>query len=98
MPAATARLQTPHAARYLGQLCKHFAHKVAVDWEEGASTGRIAFSVGTAHLQADAAALTLRAEAPDAAGLAQVESVLWSHLERFAFREAPQAPAWGEWS
>ena len=40
MPVATTRFQTPHAAKYVQQMCKHFAHKVTV--EEVGGEGRFA--------------------------------------------------------
>lgn len=37
--AATARAETEAAARYLGQLCKHFAHKLTVDYDPETKPG-----------------------------------------------------------
>lgn len=35
MLTATTRCETPNAGKYLQQLCKHFAHKVEVDYGDG---------------------------------------------------------------
>lgn len=92
MPAATTRFETANATKYLRQLCKHFAHKIAV--EEDGNVGRFAMPAGPARAEADATGLTLRAEATDADNLARAKSVLEDHLLRFAFREEPGPLTW----
>ena len=42
----TGTFQTPQASKYLQQLCRHFAHKVAVEYD--ASQGRAALPPGPA--------------------------------------------------
>lgn len=91
MPVSQARVATPLASRYLQQLCKHFAHKLPVTFDP--RQGRIEFTLGVCELEADAATLAMRAEAPDPEALARLEEVVARHLERFAFREQPQI-AW----
>ncbi len=80
-----ARVATDKAERYLGQMCKHFAHKLPVI-QKGAN-GTLPFSIGTCRMEADGGGLTLRLEAPDADQMAQLQEVVASHLLRFAFRE-----------
>jgi hypothetical protein len=82
---SVATITTPQAARYLTQLCKHFEHKFAVSHNGG--QGRIPFPMGACALTAADGILTLTAEAPDEAALAQLENVVERHLVRFAFRE-----------
>jgi hypothetical protein len=91
MNQSIARFETARASGYLQQLCKHFAHKLAVEFTP--SQGQIPFSAGTCRLEASDRTLTMRVEAPDASGLAQVQDVIERHLLRFAFRE----PARIEW-
>jgi hypothetical protein len=88
--SSEARVQTAVAARYLGQLCKHFQHKLPVTLEE--QHGRIDFSAGTCELDAavNAGALTMRVTAGDETALATLEDVITRHLKRFAFREEPE--------
>ncbi|MFQ8433474.1 DUF2218 domain-containing protein [Amaricoccus sp. W119] len=81
----TATVATPHAARYLGQLCKHFAHKLP-GVEFTPSEGVVPFSIGTARLRADEGALTLDLEASPAE-MDDLKDVVVRHLVRFAFRE-----------
>ena len=85
MPTAKAEIATDRASRYLQQLCKHFAHKLPATF--GPEQGRIEFSLGTCQLTATDGLLTMQAEAADETSLAQVERVVASHLQRFAFRE-----------
>jgi hypothetical protein len=81
---AVARLATPHASRYLQQLCKHWAHKFPVEFTP--QNGRIEMSAGVLILDADAEGLTLRlAAAPE--DLERMQAVVADHLKRFAFRE-----------
>lgn len=82
-----ATVGTARASGYLQQLCKHFAHKVPVEF--GPRQGRVEFPMGICELEAPegAEALCLRASAATAEELARVEGVVASHLLRFAFRE-----------
>ncbi len=87
MLASEARVATAMPRRYLGQLCKHFGHKVPVAGDE--RTGRIEFPFAVCDLAApDEEALVMRISAEDEERLAQAEGVVARHLERFAFREA----------
>jgi uncharacterized protein len=45
---SAASVATPHASRYLQQLCKHFAHKRPASFD--ARRGRIAFAIGLCEL------------------------------------------------
>lgn len=81
---STTAITTPKASSYLQQLCKHFGHKIPVEFTETAGT--ITFEMGTARLNADADTLHMTVEGePDA--IDRLEGVMASHLERFAFRE-----------
>ena len=83
-----ARVATPRSARYLGQLCKHFAHRIPASYEGG--QGRVEFPTGVCEMEASGDVLILRASAADSPSLAQVEDVVAQHLERFAFRDKPE--------
>lgn len=78
-----AVVQTDHAARYMGQLVKHFAHRRPTVLEAG--HGRVAFDIGVCEVQAgDALVLTCIGPAET---MAQLQDVVARHLVRFAFRE-----------
>ena len=82
MNQSTTHIETPKASRYLQQLCKHFDHKVPVEFD--AHRGSIKLPFGTCDLLATEEALTLTISGDDTAKL---ERVFGDHLERFAFRE-----------
>lgn len=84
MPKSTATISTSSASRYLQQLCKHFGHKVPVDFT--AEKGRIALPFGVCELRTGDGSLTLCAIS-EADSLERMEQVIADHLARFAFRE-----------
>ncbi|MBC2666877.1 DUF2218 domain-containing protein [Novosphingobium flavum] len=98
----TAHVPTAHASRYLQQLCKHWAHNLAVEFTPEHGTvvfprdGRGANHPGDAlaTLDAGAEALTVRIDATSDAQLEGLKGALARHLDRFAFREAPLAFDW----
>ncbi|MGE0747147.1 MAG: DUF2218 domain-containing protein [Rhodospirillales bacterium] len=85
MIESRTRIETAQPGRYLGQLCKHFAHKLPVSYD--AAHGRIEFPSGICQLDADGDALAIRTTSPDAEQLMRLQDVVIRHLERFAFRE-----------
>ena len=87
-------VHTEHASRYLQQLCKHFAHKVPVEFTPEEAECRFPF--GTAWLRADKERLTVEIEAADADQRARAQDVVEVHLLRFAFREKLGPMAWRE--
>lgn len=86
MPTTTVRLQTPHASKYLQQLCKHFAHKVPVDYD--AAAGEVAFPFGQCRMAAAGDVLEISGEVEREDLLPRMEAVIADHLTVFAFREA----------
>jgi hypothetical protein len=87
MQISEARVPTGTPARYLGQLCKHFAHRLPVTQND--TTGSIAFPAGLCRLAVDGETLILRVEAEDGERMAQTQDVVARHLLRFAFRDPP---------
>ncbi|PSJ62638.1 DUF2218 domain-containing protein [Kumtagia ephedrae] len=92
MVESTGRFETAHGPKYLTQLCKHFAHKIEV--VHGERHGECRFSFGTAVMDADDEALTVRLAVSEADQLPQAKAVIADHLARFAFREEDRAIAW----
>lgn len=83
MAKSQAVVVTKHGSRYLQQLCKHWAHKFAVEFTPEA--GRIDLGDGRiVTMSAAADALTVDAEADN---IKQLEEVVQVHIVRFAFRE-----------
>ena len=100
--AATANVPTASASRYLQQLCKHWAHNLAVTFN--AQEGRIVFPKdtrglnfpgdGAVVLKAHTGGLEVRVDATAPEQLEGLKGAVASHLDRFAFREAPLAFDW----
>lgn len=84
MRISTVTLTTAKASGYLQQLCKHFGHHMQVDFTT--TTCAINFPFGSASLEANDEALTMRVEGEEQ-NIEKLETVMASHLERFAFRE-----------
>jgi uncharacterized protein len=92
-PSTSAVVPTNFGSRYLQQLAKHWSHKLEVAFDPTHATIRFP-SGAVAVLDADDAALTARIDAPDAETLERMKDVVASHLDRFAFREAPLPFLW----
>lgn len=92
MLESTAYLETASGSKYLVQLFKHFAHKITVSYTE--THGECQFVCGAAVLDADERGLRMVVTAPDEEKLAQTQSIIESHLLRFAFREKLEALDW----
>jgi len=80
-----AEVATPKASRYLQQLCKHWQHKLTVAFD--AQSGRVEFSIGECRMDAAPELLTLTLSAPDSEKLSELQEVVASHLQRFAFKD-----------
>ena len=99
---STARVPTAHASRYLQQLCKHWSHNLAVEFDP--AKGKVTFprnargadwpGDATLHLDAQADALDCRLEASSDGQLEALKGAVARHLDRFAFREAPLPFDW----
>ena len=92
MPVTTARVATPHAARYLQQLCKHWSHRFVVT--VSAQDGTVALPAGPLVLHATDDALLLRLTVETDGQPERVQAVVAEHLDRFAFREGPLVYDW----
>jgi hypothetical protein len=100
--ASTAVVQTAHGSKYLQQLCKHWSHNLAVEFDS--TQGKVMFPrdargaswSGDAMVTftADAKALTCRIEASEPAQRDGLKGAVARHLDRFAFREAPLPFDW----
>ncbi len=99
---STTEIPTENGSRYLQQLCKHWAHKLSVDFTS--EQGRITFPKdgrggswsqdAIVTLTAHPGRLECRIEASEVGQRNVLQDVLASHLDRFAFREAPLTFNW----
>jgi len=94
MARSTTTVATENGWKYLQQLCKHWAHKLEVSLDEQNHKAVVKFSEATASMQSDSSSLTVRIETDDPAKLETYQGVVASHLDRFAFREAPLPFDW----
>jgi len=92
MLTSHARFETPNGSKYLQQLCKHFGHKVEVEYDE--TRGRAALPPGPAELTPDDGGLHMTVSAGDEEGLGRARHIVEDHLKRFAFREEFDALDW----
>ena len=93
MPTSRTHVSTALGSRYLQQLCKHWGHKLQVEFTP--EIGSIRFDENrVCRLKADEAGLQISVEAGDAERLAHTERVVIEHLKRFAFKEDLGVPVW----
>lgn len=92
MARSVATVPTENGWKYLQQLCKHWSHKL--DVELGEKSGTVRFAEATATMSADEAGLTVAIDAASDEVLERMKGVVASHLDRFAFREAPLPFEW----
>jgi uncharacterized protein len=102
MNASTAVVPTDKASRYLQQLCKHWSHNMAVEFDAG--HGKVVFprdargadwpGDGLFTMAAGGTALTCRIEATSPGQLEGLKGAVERHLNRFAFREGELSFPW----
>jgi len=93
MAVSTARIATPNGRRYMTQLCKHWAHKFKVAYDE--TQGLVPFGPDSrCRMAADAEGLTLTLEVEESGQMERMQGVVIDHLKRFAFREDLGDVAW----
>jgi len=85
MHTASTTIETAFARKYLQQLCKHFAHKVAVEYSP--DEGRVLFPPGRCLMNADDTTLSFHCRSDDERGIPVMQSILDKHLVKFAWRE-----------
>lgn len=83
---STAIVATDHASTYIVQLCRHWAHKLTVNFN--VEHAHIDFGSGrVARLDAGDGELRISVSDADPAGLPILEQVVEDHIKRFGFRE-----------
>lgn len=82
-----ALVATDRPARYLGQLVKHFSHRIETTLADDNTSGEVHFGSGVGYLTAEPGGLRIRAVATDAESLPQLQDVIARHLVRFGQRD-----------
>jgi NADPH-dependent ferric siderophore reductase len=88
---AEARIALAGPVQIMDKLCEHFIEHGRVDRSQ--RSARVEFDFGAASVEADDDGLLLRAEGPDATGLAYVKWSLAEHILEFVEGETPHI-AW----
>ena len=92
MPIARASVPTANAAKYIQQLCKHWSHRLEVDLSD--EKGLVKFPAAVVTLEPGADALLVTIEGEEAETVERMKGVVATHVDRFAFREAPLKFDW----
>jgi uncharacterized protein len=92
MPTVNASVPTVNGAKFLQQLCKHWSHRLEVEFSD--RKGVVTFPGAVVNLEAEADALQVTIEGKDSEEVERMKGVVSSHLDRFAFREAPLRFNW----
>ncbi|MGN6356363.1 MAG: DUF2218 domain-containing protein [Novosphingobium sp.] len=100
--SSEARVPTASGSRYLQQLCKHWAHNLAVEFTPDRGTvvfpkdarGASWAGDGLVTFTAEPEVLLVRIEASEPGQLEGLKGAVARHLDRFAFREAPLTFEW----
>ncbi|WP_051278859.1 DUF2218 domain-containing protein [Chitinilyticum aquatile] len=87
MVQSQTQINTELAKQYLFKLCKHFARKIPVDFDD--SQGLARFPIGECRFLADSSTLQFRLSAPDPEQLQRLQRVLEEHLQ--LMRRAPDS-------
>jgi uncharacterized protein len=94
MPIVSANVPTANGSKYIQQLCKHWSHRLEVDFTEQKGVVRFPDAVVTLEAQPDDLSVTIDAQEKET--VERVKGVVASHLDRFAFSEAPLKFDWSE--
>jgi hypothetical protein len=92
MPIAKGSVPTVHSSKYMQQLCKHWNHKLEVELSE--QRGVVKFPAAVATFEPGADVLQVTIEGEEGKAVERMKGVVASHLDRFAFREAPLRFDW----
>ncbi|MFH1793587.1 MAG: DUF2218 domain-containing protein [Pseudomonadota bacterium] len=92
MAKSSALVPTEHASKYLQQLCKHWSHRLEVTFDT--MQGTVKFPEAVATMSAREGGLEVTVESAAAETVERLKGVVSTHLDRFAFREAPLTFEW----
>jgi len=85
MKISQAEVSTTHATSYMKQLCRHWAHRFPVEFDD--QHGTIEMTQATCTLNTSPSTLSVHVEMQDEADQSRLESVVAEHLQRFGFKE-----------
>jgi hypothetical protein len=88
----TARVPTSNAGKYVMSLCRHWAHRMEVNVRD--RQGVVHFENAVATLTPTEGQLVVTILANDGPTIERLQGAVSTHLDRFAFREAPLKFDW----
>lgn len=94
MTKITGTFATPHGAKYMAQLCRHWSHKGAADWND--KVGSVTLPFGHIAFQATEGTLTAEVTVAESSDSDTAKEVIDDHLQRFAYREGFEHMIWLE--
>ncbi len=84
--SSVVEINTDHAGKYIQQLCKHFAHKVDVKYDD--QKGHVDFPMGVSNMTASPNTLQITSETDESEDARRtIEVIIEKHLVKFAWRE-----------
>src|SRR5450432_2276231 len=92
MAITRGRAKTASGSKYLQQRCKHWGHKFEVEFSE--TRGQVRFPSAVATMEASVDGLHVMLETEEAEAVERLKEIVATHLDRFAFREAPLPFEW----
>ncbi|EQB13891.1 DUF2218 domain-containing protein [Novosphingobium lindaniclasticum] len=92
MNVIATHVATDNGGKYVRQLCKHWSHKLQTQVE--GDIGTVTFPTAVATMAADGEGIAISITGADRADLERLAQVVATHIDRFAFREAPLAYDW----
>lgn len=91
--SSNVRIPTPNSSRYLQQLCRHWRHDLAIEFDP--VRGTVIFAPdATLSMQAHEDGLECRLDASDEAQLGALKGTVAHQLDRYAFCESPLRFDW----
>ena len=85
MSISRGHVKTQSASKYLQQLCKHWSHKLPVEFNP--HLGVVTFEKARVTFDAADDALAIEIASPEPDEAERMQGVVARHIERFAFRE-----------
>lgn len=92
MNTIEATVKTENGGKYVRQLCKHWSHKLETQVDGDVGTVTFPNAVCTMAADGESIAITITGEEREA--VQRLTDVVATHIDRFAFREAPLEYTW----
>lgn len=92
MPMSECCIRTTNASRYIQKLCRHFAHKIEVSFDD--VTGCCQLPSAQVNMNATDTTLTFKVIADTTEGIETAKYVVEDHFHRFSRSENIESLVW----